>query len=120
MRNLIVRLFINAVALWGAARLLDGIQLTGDFGGVLVVALIFGLLNALIRPVAMLLSLPFLLLTLGLFTLVINALMLWLTAGLTSYLTVSGFGSALLGSLVISVVSIVLSILLKEKRHLPN
>lgn len=115
MYNLFIRLFINALALWGAASLLDGVQLSESFGGVLVVALIFGLVNALIKPVVTLLALPLLLLTLGLLTLVINALMLWLTAGLTRHLSVSGFWSALLGAVVISLVSFVLSVLFEKK-----
>lgn len=115
MRNLVIRLFINAVALWGAASLLSGIQLSDSFGGVLLVALIFGLVNALIKPVVTFLTLPLLLLTLGLLTLVINALMLWLTAALTRHLSVSGFWSALWGALVISAVSYVLSVLLREE-----
>lgn len=112
MRDLVIRLFINAVALWGAGSLLGGVQLSDDFTGVLVVALIFGLVNALIKPVVTLLTLPFIVLTLGLLTLVINALMLWITAGLTRHLSVSGFGSAFLGALVISTVSFLLSVLL--------
>lgn len=115
MLNLFIRLFINAFALWGAASLLEGIRLSDSFGGVLLVALIFGLVNALIKPIVTLLALPLLLLTLGLLTVVINGLMLWLTAGLTRHLEVSGFGSAVLGALVISVVSFVLSVLLKSK-----
>ena len=79
VRNLIIRLFVNAVALWVAARLLDGIELTEELGPVVLVAAVFGLVNALIKPLVFLLSLPVVLLTLGLFTIVINALMLMLT-----------------------------------------
>lgn len=114
MANLIVRLFVNAVALWVAAQLVGGIDLTGDFWGIVLVAAIFGLMNALIKPLALLLSLPFLILTLGLFTLVINALMLMLTAALVDALSVSGFWSALLGSLIISLVSLLFSMILPE------
>jgi putative membrane protein len=115
VKNLIIRLFINAVALWVAARFVPGIELSGEFGPVLLVAAVFGLVNALIKPVILLLSLPFVILTLGLFTLVINALMLMLTAGLVGALSVSGFWAALFGSLLISVVSTLFSVVLPDR-----
>ena len=107
--KLLIRLLINAVALWAAAQLVTGIDLTGDVGGILFVAILFGLVNALIKPLVKLLSLPLTLGTLGLFTLVINALMLQLTARLSSNLTVAGFMPALGGAVVISIVSWLLS-----------
>lgn len=116
MRNFIIRLFVNALALSAASYLIGGITLAGGFGQVLLVALVFGLVNALLKPVMMLLSLPLLLLTLGLFTLVINAVLLLITARLTDALSVSGFGTAVLGSLVISIVSLVLNGLLSDDR----
>ncbi|HET7583883.1 MAG TPA: phage holin family protein [Gemmatimonadaceae bacterium] len=110
----IVRLLINTAALWVATRLIGGITHTGGVGSLLVVALVFGVVNAVIRPVIKLLSLPVILLTLGLFTFVINALMLWLTSALSTSLGlgfhVAGFWSALVGALVVSVVSAILSI----------
>lgn len=115
MRNLVVRLFINAVALWGAAYLVEGIELSESFWGVILVAGLFGLVNALIKPVVTLLTLPLLILTLGLLTLVINAGMLLLTDALTRQLEVEGFIPALLGALVISLVSLLLSLFLKER-----
>jgi putative membrane protein len=115
MQRLIIRLFINALALWLASALLPGVELDGQFGSVLFVALIFGLMNALVRPLVLLLTFPVILLTLGLFTFVINAFMLWLTASLVDALTVTGFGSALLGSLIITVVSLLLSIFVAER-----
>ena len=108
MRNFVIRLFVNALALSAASWLVSGIGLSGDFANVLFVALVFGLLNAVLKPVLLILSLPFLLVTLGLFAFVVNAALLLLTARLTDHLTVSGFGAALLGSLVISVVTILL------------
>jgi putative membrane protein len=114
VRNLIIRLFVNAVALWVAARLLDGIELTEELGPVILVAAVFGLVNALIKPLVFLLSLPVVLLTLGLFTIVINALMLMLTDALMDSLTVNGFWAALLGSLLISLVSTALSVILPD------
>jgi putative membrane protein len=115
MQNLIIRLFVNAVALWVAARLVGGIDLVEEFWPVIVVAAIFGLVNALIKPLVLVLSLPFVVLTLGLFTLVINALMLWLTAALLDSLHVAGFLPALLGGILISVVSFVFSLILPDK-----
>jgi putative membrane protein len=115
MQNLIIRLFVNAVALWVAASLVGGIELEGEFWPVVLVAAVFGLVNALIRPFLLLLSLPLLVLTLGLFTLVVNALMLMLTAALVGALTVEGFVAALLGSILISIVSFLFSVLLPEK-----
>ena len=115
MQNLIIRLFVNAVALWVAARLVSGIELSGEFGPVLLVAAVFGLVNALFRPLIMLLSIPFVILTLGLFTLVINGLMLMLTAALVGSLSVSGFLAALWGSLLISLVSLLFSLILPAR-----
>ncbi len=111
MQNLIIRLFVNAVALWAAARLVPGIELEGDFTRVLTVAAVFGLVNALIRPLIILLSLPLIVLTLGLFTLVANALVLMLTDLFATSLSIAGFWSALAGSLLISLVSLLFSIL---------
>jgi putative membrane protein len=116
MQNLIIRLFVNAVALWVAAQLVNGIDLVGEFWPVLLVAAVFGLVNALIKPIALILAFPFLILTLGLFTIVINALMLMLTAALVDALTVAGFWVALLGSLLISLVSLIFSMILTERR----
>ncbi len=117
MRNFVIRLFVNAAALSAAAYLVPGIELTGGVGAALLVAFVFGLVNALLKPLAMLLSLPFLLLTLGLFTFVVNAVMLMVTAGLTDALAVSGLGAALLGSMVVSVVSTVLGGMLKDEKR---
>lgn len=117
MQNLIIRILVNAVALWVAARLVTGISLTTEFWPMLGVAVVFGLLNALIKPIAMILSLPFLILTLGLFTLVINALMLMLTAALLAALDVSGFWAAFWGAILISLVSLLFSMVLPDRRR---
>ncbi len=114
MQNLIIRLFVNAVALWVAAQLVGGINLSGEFWAIMLVAAVFGIVNALIRPLLLFLSLPLLVITLGLFTLVVNALMLMLTAWLVGALSVAGFWPALLGSLLISVVSFLFSVILPE------
>ncbi len=108
MSRLLFRLFVNAAALWVAAYFVNGITLSEDFVSVLGVALIFGLVNAIIKPIVSLLALPFILLTLGLLTLVINAGMLLITDRFSDALSVSGFVPALIGALVISVVSVLL------------
>ena len=112
--KLLIRLLINAAALWAAAEVVNGITLEGGFLTILIVALIFGVINAIIRPILTIFSLPFIIVTLGLFIFVINALMLMLTGALTSALTVNGFGAALLGSLIISIVSWFLGIFLND------
>lgn len=114
MRNFVIRLFVNALALSAAAWLVEGVRLRGEFGEVLLVALVFGVVNALLKPVLLFLSLPFLLVTLGLFTIVINAGLLLLTASVMAGLSVSGFGAAVWGSLVVSLVSVVLGGALKD------
>ena len=114
MRNFLIRLVVNALALSAAAWLLDGMVLEGGFMDVMLVALIFGLLNALLKPILLFFSLPFLIVTLGLFAFVVNAVVLLITARLTDALSVSGFGTALLGSLVVSVVTILLGGALKD------
>ena len=117
---LLIRLIINAAALAAADWALEGIHSAG-LKSTLVMALIFGLVNAFIRPVIRILSFPLLILTLGLFTIVINALMLllseWIAGVFGVGFSVEGFGAALLGALIISVVSILLSILLVPARH---
>ncbi len=112
--NIIFRILINAAALWVAARLLDDITLSDDWVQVLIVAVVFGLVNALIRPVVKLLTFPLTILTLGLFTLVVNAAMLQLTDWLTDGLNVVGFWTSVLGGIIISVVSWGLSIVLPD------
>ena len=115
------RLAINAVALWIAAETVPGIEFDGGIADLAVVALIFGLVNALVRPVVRLLTLPINVMTLGLFTLVVNGLMLLIAAAATESLNVDGgfvsqLGSAVLASLVISVVSTILSLVLPDGR----
>ena len=111
----IVRLLITAATLWFATRLVDGISFDGDIGFLLVVALIFGVVNTIVKPILMVLTFPFLIVTLGLFLLVLNGLMLWLTGAISDRMDlgfhVAGFGSAFLGGLVVSVVSFVLSLM---------
>ena len=119
MRKLLLRWLINGVALYVAAELVRGIDVKGGWLALAVMALIFGLVNALIRPILKLLTCPLIILTLGLFTLVINALMLQLAAWLGRQFDlgfyVRNFWSALLGALVISVVSFVLTMLIGDE-----
>jgi putative membrane protein len=114
MKNFVIRLFVNALALAAAAWLLDGIQMSGDVLDVLLVALVFGILNAILKPILLFFSIPLLILTLGLFALVVNAVMLMITSSLLEDFAVSGFWSALLGSLVISIVTMLLGGALKD------
>ena len=110
----LLRLLINAAALWVAIQLVDGIDHRGSMWSLLFVALVFGVINASIRPVLLLLSLPLLILTLGLFMFVINALMLMMTGWVSGLFNlgfyVGGFWDAFLGGLIISVVSLMLSV----------
>ena len=124
----VLRVLINGVAIWLATELLTGMHVkvsgsgfTGSTVGVLLlVAFVFGVVNAIVKPIVAVLSLPLYVLTLGLFTLVVNALMLMLTAWITSHaswgLQVDDFGTAVVGALIISVVSWVLSLVIGRRR----
>ena len=113
--NFLIRIVINAVALWLATRFVNGISFDGDLPFLLIVALIFGAVNTIVKPILMILTFPFLIVTLGLFLLVLNAVMLWLTGAISDAANlgfhVSGFGAAFVGGLVVSVVSFVLSLM---------
>ena len=122
--RLIVRLLAGAVALAAAAWLIEGISIGPGTTSeraftLLAVAVIFGLVNVIIRPIVRLISIPLFILTLGLFTFVVNALMLMLTAWIGDQFDlafeVDGFWSALLGALVISIVTFVLNVLLPDR-----
>jgi putative membrane protein len=116
---------VNAIALAAATWLLEGITVTGGTGGhraltLLLVAIVFGLVNAIVRPIVTLLSLPFIILTLGLLVLVINACMLLLTSWLSQQLGlgfhVDGFWTAVLGAIVITIATWILELLLPDRR----
>ena len=125
--SFVLRVLINAAAIWLATVLLDGLEVVGGEDTTsrvlvfLAVALVFGLVNAIVRPIVALLSFPLYILTLGLFTLVVNALMILLTGWLsemTDYgLRVDGFWTALLAGLIIAVVSFVLSVVVPGARR---
>jgi putative membrane protein len=119
MRNLVLRLVINAIALYAATQIgIPGLSFKGEWYTILVVALIFGLVNALIRPLLTVLTCPLIALTFGLFTFIINAVMLALTGWLAGQLglgfTVDGFWAALIGALVVSIVSWALTLFIRE------
>lgn len=112
----LIRLIATAVALWVSVRIVPGITYTGGALGLLVVAVVFGLVNAFVRPVLKLLTCPLVVLTLGLFIFVLNGLMLWLTSELSLALgigfDVDGFWAAVLGAIIVGLVSMVLTLLL--------
>ncbi|MDN3297771.1 phage holin family protein [Streptomyces ficellus] len=123
MMNFLVKTIANAAALAVAIWLLEDITLTGDNTGkktltLILVALVFGVVNFLVKPVVKLLTLPLFILTLGLFTLIVNALMLLLTSWLAEKLDltfhVEGFWTAVLGGLIISVVSWAMNLVLPD------
>lgn len=125
--SFVLRVLISGVALWLAEVLLPGITIVGAdttwgrIGVILAVALVFGIVNAIVKPIVHVLSIPLYILTLGLFTLVVNALMLWLTAWITEQtdwgLRIDGFGDAFVGALVVSVVSFALSLAVPRSRE---
>jgi putative membrane protein len=109
----LLRVVVNALAIMLAASILPGIAVDGLVPA-LAAGLLLGLVNAFVRPVLLILTLPITLLTLGLFLLVLNGFCFWLVAALVSGFHVAGFGSALLGSLVVSVVSWILTALISD------
>ena len=113
----LLRVLINAAALWVAASLIPGITLR-DLRYTLLAALVLGLINAIVRPVLIFLTLPITLMTLGLFIFVLNAFCLWLTSRLVPGFEVHGFGAAFLGALVISAVSWMLTAFLSDTGRL--
>ena len=108
--SFLLNLFVSALALYAVSQLYSGVHFAPGTGAldIALAALVLGLVNALIRPVLGLLSLPITLLTLGLFALVLNGLMLWLTAQFTA-LNVDGLGAAVVGALLLSAVTWVLN-----------
>jgi putative membrane protein len=121
MTKFILRLVINAIGLYLAVLILPGIDLRSNMISILWLALIFGLVNALFRPLISLLTCPLIVLTLGLFTIVINTFMFWLTSVIGQSF---GFGliindpvwwNAFLGGLIVSVVSVIMTMILKDE-----
>ncbi|MHC0432738.1 phage holin family protein [Streptomyces sp. O3] len=126
MKNFVVKTIANSAALAVAIWLLDKITLTGDSTPrkvvtLVLVALVFGVVNFVVKPIVKVLTFPLFVLTLGLITLVINALMLLLTSWLADTLDLSfhveGFGTALLGGLIISIVSWAMNVVLPDDKN---
>ncbi len=117
----LIRLLVNAAALWVATRLVPGVSYSGGAMPLFGVALVFGVVNAFIGPIAKILTFPLIIVTLGLFALVINGLMLLLTSALSSALGlgfhVRGFWAAFWGALVVSLVSTILSMLIADSKR---
>ena len=116
MLSMIARWIVNAGALLLVAYLYGGVQIK-DFGAALIAALVLGLVNAIVRPILVILTLPVTLLTLGLFLFVINALLFWLVAELVSGFAVSGFWAALVGSVLYSIITLITSWLLFPRKR---
>jgi putative membrane protein len=112
--NFLLRLVLNAVAIMAAAWFVPGVHLAGLLPALLAGALL-GFVNALVRPVLLLLTFPFTLITLGLFIFVVNAICFGLTAALVPGFDLSGFGAAFLGALVVTLISWVLNAVLREE-----
>jgi putative membrane protein len=105
----LIRLVVNAIALIVVANIVPGIHVSG-IGGAIIAALILGVVNAILRPILIVLSLPLEIVTLGLFTLVINALLFWLVGALHVGLDVAGFWPAFWGAIVMAIVSWLISL----------
>lgn len=104
----LVNWLVTALALYVTARLVPGIAVGDGFAPLLLAALVIGLVNAVVRPVLVFLTLPITILTLGIFYLILNAFLFWLAAALTPGFTLAGFGAAFLGAIVMSVVGMIL------------
>jgi len=121
MTKFILRWAINAIALYLAILIIPGIDLRSGLVSIIWLALIFGLVNALFRPLIQMLTCPLIMLTLGLFTLVINTFMFWLTSvigqsfGLELVISDPVWWNAFLGGLVVSIVSVVMTLILKDE-----
>jgi len=111
--KLIIRWLCSAVALLAVAYLYSGVVVT-SFTGALIAAAVLGALNMVVRPVLVLLTLPVTVVTLGLFLFIVNALMFWAAASLVSGLNVKGFGAALIGSLIYSVLQLAIDFVLER------
>ena len=109
----VIRLVVNAAALWVAAQLVSGFVITG-VTPLILAALVLGLINAIVRPILLILTLPLTLVTLGLFLFVLNAFCIWLTSRLVPGFEVHTFLAAVLGALVISIVSWIVTAFLSD------
>ena len=107
IRRLLVKILVSALALWAADALLGGFVVTGGLKGYLIAGVVLGLLNALVRPLVKLISLPLIILTLGFFTVIINIGMLLLAAHLTGLILIEGLGTLLWATFIISLVQVI-------------
>jgi putative membrane protein len=115
----IIRTLVNAVALWVATQVVSGVEYQGEWLPFLGLAVLFGVVNAFVAPLAKILTFPLIILTLGLFLLVINGLMLWLTSSVAGALGIGfyvrGFWPAFWGALVVSIVSTLLGLMVSDR-----
>ncbi len=111
---MLTRLLINALTLVIITYIIDGFDVT--IMAALVAAVLLGIVNAVIRPIVLFLTLPLNVLTLGLFTFIVNALMLWLVAGIVKGFTIHGFWAAFFGALLLSLISSLLTSLIKDRK----
>lgn len=113
--NFLLRLIINGVVFYCLQYFVPGIHVH-NFGSAIIAALIFGIVNAILRPIVLLLTLPFTILTLGLFVLIVNALMFWLVSWIAPGYVVDTFWAAFIGAIVMMIVSFLTNHLLKSER----
>jgi len=117
MTGFLVRLVIRAVIIGIAAAIVPGIHVRGGAGWLLLIALIFAIVNAVLKPIFVVLGLPLIIVTFGLFLIVINAALLGITASLSDHLDIDNAGSAFLGALIISVLQLLVARIRAELRH---
>ena len=110
----LIRVFINALAIYLTAAIVPGMEISGAMAA-LGAGLVLGIVNAIVRPILILLTLPFTLLTLGLFLFVLNGLCLWLTSLLVKGFEVHGLGAAVFGAILVSVVSWLLTTVVSDR-----
>lgn len=113
----IIKVLVTGLAVWVAAYILPGVQLENDAKTIIIVALVLALLNAIVKPVLVILTIPVTIVTLGLFLLVINALMAVWTSKLVDGFQIDGWLTALFFSLIVSVVSFILHSIAKDRRR---
>jgi putative membrane protein len=120
MAQLILRVMINAISIAAAIKLVDGLTFTGEWWKMIIIGAVFGIVNSLLKPIMMFFTFPLIILTLGIFTLVVNALMLIITAKLSGPFhlgfQIHGFWAAFWGALIVSIVSMLLSWITGVKR----
>ena len=116
MARIVLQILLNGAGVFLAAYLVPGVTYTGSWPYLLLVGLVIGLINLLVRPLVTLLSLPALILTLGLFYILINGLLFWLASLVLDHLTVDGFWAAILGGLVLAVFNWLMRGFVKKKK----